>query len=262
MLKFLLTPKWIALTLIAILLQPALYSLSQWQWRRLHERELYNSGIIKNEQHPPVSLVSVLENTSDASHLLVDTDRQWTTVALNGTWEANGQVLVRKQSYESNLGFWVVTPFQDLNGQTILINRGWTPAGSSALASPKLQPPPEGLVSVTGRLRLIAPRDNPKPVDLPAGQVDRIQPTEVTQATPIVSNGYLELISSTPESMTSELQPILPPEITEGPHRSYAWQWMIFAVMTLIGYGILVRKEIVTNRETKSAPDTASAASE
>jgi len=57
-------------------------------------------------------------------------------------------------------------------------------------------------------------------------------------------NAYLELTASDPQSQTEDLQPILAPEIDEGPHRSYALQWIFFAIMTVIGWVILVRKEI------------------
>lgn len=252
MLKFLLTPKWIALTLIAILLQPALYSLSQWQWHRLHQREAYNKSIVTNENQSPLTLSQVLLANIEPDGQLFRRDAQWSPVKVAGEWYSAGQVLVRKQSYESNLGFWVVTPFVTQEAKVVLVNRGWIPAAQTALTSPSVQPVPNGTVTLTGRLRIVEPRTKPKPSDLPIGQVDRIQPAEIAPDTAVVTNGYLELISSTPESMTSDLSPILPPEINEGPHRSYAWQWIIFAIMTIIGYVILVRKEIEIIRTTKT----------
>ena len=35
-----------------------------------------------------------------------------------------------------------------------------------------------------------------------------------------------------------------PPQLTEGPHLSYAGQWFTFATIALVGYVVLVRREV------------------
>lgn len=242
MFRFLLAPKWIALTLIAILLQPAFWELSQWQLRRLHEREASNLIITTNEAQLPDPLTKIAKQKND--FWKIADSQQWRSVQAEGYWLTKKQVLVRKQSYESNLGFWVVTPFRTVSGVTVLINRGWIAATGSAMDSPTVPPAPTGLTQIVGRVRIVTGRSGPEPSDLPLGQVDRIIPGEVLAGVNRIDNAYLELTTSTPESRGSELQPILPPEISEGPHRSYAIQWILFAFMTLIGWGILVRKEL------------------
>lgn len=237
--------------MVALLLQPALWELSQWQWRRLHERQAHNSVIVKNQALEPASLDSVVKTSEDKT-VIVDT-YEWRRISVVGTWLTSQQVLVRKQSYESNLGFWVVTPFESSSGLTILVNRGWIAAANSALSSPDVLSPPNGKVEILGRTRIVTPRSKPRPLDLPIGQVDGVQPDEVLASTAHVSNAYLELTASTPESRTTDLQPILAPEVTEGPHRSYALQWIFFAIMTLIGWGVLVRKEL-QDRDVKTTP--------
>mgnify|MGYP006268642289 CR=1 FL=1 len=251
MLKFLLTPKWIALTVITILLQPSFYLLSQWQWHRLHERQTLNSSILSNEQQQAITLEAALQGVQPQTSptLSLDNSMQWRSVSITGKWDTEHQVLVRRQTYESNLGFWVVTPMRDTFGNVLLVNRGWIPASSSALSTPTVQSPPSDTVTMTGRIRIVKPRTNVKPQDLPARQVDQIQPLEVLQDKQLIGNAYAELITSNPESRTSDLSPILPPEISEGPHRSYAWQWMIFAIMTISGYLILVRKELLLHHK-------------
>ena len=250
MLKFLLTPKWIALTIIAILLQPAFYELSQWQWRRLHQRETYNANILNNEKLNIVALKAVIgKSDSQTRNPSIKPTLEWRRITVKGVWDSSNQVLVRKQSYESNLGFWVITPITDQEGNTILVNRGWIAANGSATTSPIVQPLSNKQVEIIGRVRIVSPRNNPKPNDLPNGQVDRIVPTEIVNSRPVVSNAYLELIATTPKPKFSDLSLIQPPEISEGPHRSYALQWIFFAIMTVIGYTILVRKEIQTIKE-------------
>ncbi|MBU6347845.1 MAG: SURF1 family protein [Actinomycetales bacterium] len=250
MFRFLLAPKWIALTLIAIFLQPAFWELSQWQWHRLHEREISNSIVTANQKQEPVPIEEIISDSDGSAS--VDASYQWRVVDIVGHWLNEKEVLVRKQSYESNLGFWVITPFKSTSGLTVLVNRGWVAATGSALDSPAVEPAPVTVAEILGRIRIAPNRSGTAPSDLPQGQVDRIVPDELLPDFYRLSNAYLELTASTPESRGTSMEPILPPEISEGPHRSYAIQWILFAIMTLIGWGILVRKEL-QDRNNSSA---------
>jgi len=45
-----------------------------------------------------------------------------------------------------------------------------------------------------------------------------------------------------------------PPELSEGPHFSYAIQWFTFATIALVGYGLLVRREVKDRRRAQDQP--------
>jgi cytochrome oxidase assembly protein ShyY1 len=96
---------------------------------------------------------------------------------------------------------------------------------------------------------VIPERTKPAPTDLPAGQVDRIVPTEIIEGPDTLSNAYLEMTASRPDSMSSEIRTLPAPEVTEGAHRSYAIQWIFFEIMTVIGWIILVRNEVKEQRK-------------
>jgi cytochrome oxidase assembly protein ShyY1 len=157
--------------------------------------------------------------------------------------------LVRKKSLESNLGLWVATPLQLTDGTIVIINRGWTAAANSAVDSPVVADVPSGTIEVLGRLRVVQERTKPAPTDLPTGQVDRIAPTEILDSPDTLSNAYVEMTASEPESLTSEIRTLPAPEVTEGAHRSYAIQWIFFEIMTVIGWIILVRNEVKEQRK-------------
>ncbi len=248
MYKFLLTPKWIALTLVALMLLPAFNALSQWQWSRLHQRQAYNAVIVTNQKLPPAELGDV-ENSATRT---IDPSHQWRLLHLVGHWDQAHQVFVRKQSFESELGFWVITPFVTSAG-TIDINRGWAIAGKTAHDSPTVSDPPAGTVEVAARVRILSSTQKPRPADLPTGQVDSINPSQQVTDNSIVTNAYGELVASRPDSGVG-LKLIPTPEITEGPHRSYALQWIFFGIMTIIGWVILVRNE-AQNLKTADGKD-------
>jgi cytochrome oxidase assembly protein ShyY1 len=143
----------------------------------------------------------------------------------------------------------VVTPLQLSDGTIVMINRGWTAAANSAVDSPVVSDVPVGTIEVLGRLRDVTERTKPAPTDLPEGQVDRIVPTEIVDSPDTLTNAYVEMTASRPESRTSEIRTLPAPEVTEGAHRSYAIQWIFFEIMTVIGWMILVRNEVKEQRK-------------
>lgn len=245
--KFLLTPKWIAITVVCIFMLPAFQALSNWQWNRLEARQIVNEKIQQQISREPV-LISELIVTSDGS-LEVSADSQWQTVEMTGTWHQDDQVLVRKKSLESDLGLWVVTPLELTDGTFVMVNRGWTAAANSAVDSPVVADVPTGTIEVLGRIREVQERTKPAPTDLPDGQVDRIVPIEIVDGPQTLTNAYVEMTASRPESKTNEIRTLPAPEVTEGAHRSYAVQWIFFEIMTVIGWIILVRVEVKEQRK-------------
>ena len=248
--RFLLTPKWIAITLICIFMLPAFQALSNWQWHRLADRQTYNVQIQEQIDKQPVSITELI--TTDGESKVAPDDSQWRSVELTGTWMQAEQVLVRKKSLESDLGLWVVTPLKLNDGTVVMVNRGWTAAANSAVDSPTVANAPAGEIELLGRLREVQERTKPGPTDLPDGQVDRIVPLEIVDSPETLSNAYVEMTASRPDSKGSDIRTLPAPEVTEGAHRSYAIQWMFFEIMTVIGWIILVRNEVKEQRKNLS----------
>ena len=236
MFKVLLTKKWIALTLIVLILNPVFKSLSDWQYRRLAARQEFNAQIINAQKLPASEFTSVAAN----GQIQVQADL-WRTVTATGSFLVDEQYLLRKRSLESEAGLWVVTPFKTINGQIITVVRGWTAAGASATQSPELSSLTTQQVTLTGRLREITPKYFDEPADLPAGQRMGIDPK--------YGDAYLELVSSTPELNNPEVKSLPMPTLTDGPHHSYALQWLLFMVMLDGGYLILLRNDLIERRK-------------
>lgn len=250
MFRFLLSPRWVALTLVCIFVIPAFQALAEWQWRRLDQRHVYNQAIQAQISKDPIAISELVLAGYDP--LVLSDEATWRTVELTGTWIAQSQVLVRKQSLESNTGLWVVTPLLLADGTIAMVNRGWTPAANSAIESPVIEQLPTGVIEVLGRVRAITPRTKSAPTDLPAGQVDRIIPLEIYASDLTISDSYVEMTASRPESRTAEIRELSAPEVTEGNHRSYAIQWTFFEFLTVVGWLVLVRNEVIERRKKVS----------
>jgi cytochrome oxidase assembly protein ShyY1 len=210
-------------------------------------RQSYNKEIAANIVAPQVDLAVLL--VAGADPVTVSKSDQWRTVQLSGHWLTDKQVLVRKKSMDSDAGFWVITPFQSDAGYVVMVNRGWHAADKSAVDSPDIAAPPTGAVELVGRIRLVVERTKARPTDLPVGQVDTVLPLEVVASSNTISNIYLEMTASRPESRSADLREMPAPEITEGPHRSYALQWILFGIMTIIGWIVLVRNEYLEQKQ-------------
>ena len=245
--RFLWSPKWVALTLACIFVIPAFQALAEWQWRRLDQRHAYNQAIQAQISKDPVAISELVLAGSDS--LVLADEATWRTVELTGTWVSKSQVLVRKQSLESNSGLWVVTPLLLTDGTIAMVNRGWTPAANSATESPVIEQLPTGIIEVLGRVRAVTPRTKSAPTDLPTGQVDRIIPNEIYPSEATISSSYVEMTASRPESRSAEIRELPAPEVTEGNHRSYAIQWTFFELLTVVGWVVLVRNEVIERRK-------------
>jgi hypothetical protein len=77
-------------------------------------------------------------------------------------------------------------------------------------------------------------------------------PSEILPGDQTISDIYLDMTASRPESRSADLREIPAPEITEGPHRSYALQWILFGIMTIIGWVVLVRNEYLEQKNRQA----------
>ena len=59
---------------------------------------------------------------------------------------------------------------------------------------------------------------------------------------------FVELTASRPAEPTPWPAPVTLPELTDGPHLSYAVQWFTFSTAVAVGWVLAVRKSIRTRR--------------
>lgn len=229
MLKNLSRPRWIALTLFLIGLIYLFLRLSEWQMDRYDQRILSNNTITKalNSEAKQIKSSMELKNL-----------KTWEKVQLSGSFLNDDSMLVRKQYLGSKLGFWVITPFQIENNDLILINRGWIPIASSSSAVEEIPTAPQGLVKIKGYLQKFS-NFVEKPSDLPKNQLNQINYQDFSSD--LNKDYYVQLNESFPQDREIAIIPL--PELSNGPHLSYAIQWILFALLLPIGWFVLLRNE-------------------
>jgi cytochrome oxidase assembly protein ShyY1 len=234
--RFLLTRRWVVLLVVAVLVAAGCVRLGFWQLHRLGERHARNDVITRNLGADPVPADRLL-----AVGRPLPTAQQWRPVRVQGRYDTGHELLVRNRPLEGAVGYYVLTPLVTGQGPALLVNRGWVKVGETAATRPDVPPAPSGLVTVTGRMRQSEPPSHGQAP--PPGQVTRIDVPGIAKTLPYpVYGGFAEATGTEPAPGRAP-QPIPPPEVDEGPHLAYAFQWFVFALIALGGFVMLARRE-------------------
>jgi len=236
--RFLLSRRWLGLLVAAVVVAAACVALGRWQLDRLGERHQRNDLLSRNLDRAPVD-PDVLLAVGRGPRA----DDVWSRVIVTGRYDVDGQLLVRLRPLDGSVGYDVLTPLLTDAGPALLVNRGWLPRDAEANGSdlPAVPDPPAGSVTITARVRPSEPASTTGTP--PAGQVSRIDVSEIAKTLPYpVYGGYGELTEDRP-SPAEGPQPRPAPQPSEGAHLAYAFQWFLFAGLALGGFVLLSRRE-------------------
>ncbi|MER6944558.1 SURF1 family protein [Nonomuraea sp. NPDC000554] len=270
MYRFLLTPRWVALHIVVLLVIPAFVFLGRWQFGRFEERSANSDRVTANLAAAPVPL-----GTLAGPGRQVKVDDRFHTVTVSGSYDAAHGLVVRRRPQEGRPGFYVLTPLVTGGGQAVLVNRGWVKAGASADAPPEVPAPPAGQVTVTGRLRPGETEESSGLKDrsgLPPGQVLLIDPGKIGKGLPYqLVGGYVELTGQQPKPAAAP-EPVPAPDVGSGGglNLAYGVQWWLFIGVAIGGWILLIRREVADRKAAESAevpespkvPETAESSTE
>ncbi|MDG9728306.1 MULTISPECIES: SURF1 family cytochrome oxidase biogenesis protein [unclassified Streptomyces] len=243
MYRFLLSRQWVILTLVVLALVPTMIELGFWQLHRHERRVELNGEIADSLAADPVPVESM---TSPGAK--VDDEHRYRRVTAKGHFDRADEVVVRRRTNaDDRVGYHVLTPFVLDDGKVLIVNRGWIPSnGASQTAFPKIPAPPEGEITVTGRLMPDQTTEGSgiKNVEgLPDRQVMLINSGQQAErlGEPVLG-GYVELTDPEPAGDTPERIPE-PDHDGIGNHMAYAVQWWLFTAGVPVGWFILARRE-------------------
>ncbi|MEL4504050.1 SURF1 family protein [Luteococcus sp. H138] len=234
--------RWIALVVFVVLLGALFIRLGEWQMHRLDWRRGNNARIVAYQQQPVKPYREVF------THPITDND-QWQRVTATGTFDAKNQIQAMYRNQDKQAGSEVITPLRTTEGDWLLVDRGFIPREQGGKEVAVLPAPPVGTVTVTGYVRrsehgkdvAITPQDK---------MVRLVNAPKIGEAlNREVLDGYVGLTEITP-AQSGNLKPMTTPELTEGPHLSYAIQWFCFTAIAVAGAGVLIRADL---RDRKKA---------
>ncbi|MGW0806121.1 SURF1 family cytochrome oxidase biogenesis protein [Nonomuraea sp. NPDC002799] len=255
--RFLLTPRWLALHVVVLLVIPAFVFLGRWQFGRFEERSANSELVTANIEAAPVPLAGLT-----APGRQVREDDRFKTVTVSGTYDPSHALLVRRRPQDGRPGYYVLTPLVTGSGTAVIVNRGWVKAGATADATPEVPPPATGQVSVTGRLRLTETEESSgirERSGLPAGQVLLINSDKIGQGLPYrLVGGYVDLMEQQPAPATAP-EPVPAPDVGAGGglNLAYGVQWWLFIGIAIGGWILLIRREVAERRAQEGGGSSA-----
>lgn len=225
---------------LAVVLAAVFVRLGVWQVDRLHERREANAFRESRLSLPPLEIPPAAGPAADGL--------PWRRARIVGRYDFGREAVIRNRPHRGRPGVHVLTPLVPQEGPAVLVLRGWLPAadglrpplsrgraaGEARAVTGIFQPavPPGGetarRVPVEGEERLVLSRP-----DVEAAAEDLPYPTL----------GGVFLWATDPGPAGPLLEPLPEPELTDGPHLTYAIQWFAFAAIALVGAVAYVRKE-------------------
>ncbi|MBA3287740.1 MAG: SURF1 family protein [Acidimicrobiia bacterium] len=244
--RFVVTPWWIGFHLLVAGAVVLMVNLGFWQLRRLDERQAFNDQVTDALTRTVAPIDAVLRTGVDPDAV------EWRPVAATGTYLADEELRVVNRSQNGRPGDVVVTPLRLDDGRVLLVERGFVPLDDETSAAA----PPDGPVAIVGRLRESEERrrgqvSDPSEGDLTEAQrldIDRLAAQLPGEVVPM----YVELESSDPPEAAGAPAPLAPPELTEGPHLSYAVQWFVFSICAVVGWVFAIRRSAASRRVSRA----------
>jgi cytochrome oxidase assembly protein ShyY1 len=219
-----------AIVAIASVVAAICVALGFWQLARLAERRDLNARILARRSATPVTVEGA--NTAAGSYR---------PAIAEGAYDVQHEVLVYGRSLDGEPGHHVVTPLVLGDGDAILVVRGWVPFATQSAPVASAAPPP-GTVRVRGVL--VPDEGDGSTTPDTSGIVRTLDVAGIASTLPYdVASLPLQLLEQTPPQPGDLPVPVPLPELSEGPHLSYAIQWFSFAAIALAGAAILVRRE-------------------
>ena len=224
----------IALTLACIVGIAVMTNLARWQYHRHQERQDFNATLTARIDETPRPLEEILGSGMSLEEI------EWLPAIAKGTYLPEETLTIVNVSQFGQAGFDPVSPLRLADERLVIVNRGFLPLAANVPA------PPEGEVTVIGRIRLSAERRIGAVTDPSEGDLKEVQRIDIERLTPQLGGEvvpiYLELLTSEPADDPS-ISRIAEPEFTLGPHLSYTVQWIVFSLFVFVGWVFVLRRE-------------------
>ena len=219
--------------MVALLAVLLFLRLGFWQLERREQRVSRNAAIAAAAELP------VLELDSGTVRAIHQNPARFVNqrVRVRGTYDPAGEVVLRGRAQGGRPGVHLVTPLQiGTGGSTVLVNRGWVPSPDALSVDAEAAAEP-GVRQVEGVLLAVPSGVEEALVQGTARRLNlqSIRRTSGASVLPL----YVQQLGP---PANPPMERIPQPALDEGPHLSYAVQWFCFALVTLVGFLIVIRR--------------------
>jgi surfeit locus 1 family protein len=221
------------LSIVAVLLAAIFVSLGFWQLGRLDERRHVNARLVARRVAPEVELDSLPGDTAQA---------HYRRVHVRGAYDHPQEIIFTLRGRNGSPGVNILTPLLRARKDTVvLVNRGWvySPDGITVDTQPWRE---ADTLNGSGYIETFptkGPFDAPNPAR--PRSFRRLNRPDLQKVFPYPIANYYVVLTDSAES--SHVPPrVEPPPIDEGSHRNYAIQWFAFAIISIVGLVIFLRR--------------------
>lgn len=218
---------------VSVLAAAGCIRLGFWQLSRLEQRRAKNALVAGQTAAPAVSVSEARMRDTSQLH--------WRRVTFRGVANYDKEIVLSARSQSGTVGVQIVTAVRPLDGAwgdtSILVIRGWMPAADGRSYERKstaegdtlsvdglvTEFPPAG----TGMVRMPSTRHAFRWLDR-----DTLAQETGSALAPFV----LLQLGDTVQRDVAKIVRVPPPSLSEGPHKSYAVQWFVFATVALLGF--------------------------
>lgn len=228
----------VKLLAVTLLVASTCVALGIWQIARLHQKQQFNAAVRAGLSAPAAPVETLLSDQAGEGI-------RYRRAEATGTYDTSHEFVLYGRTQRSQAGNHVLTPLRLSGGRAIVVDRGWVPLevdepGVAAAA------PPAGDVQLEG---VLFSSEGGPPGVVGQGGVEQTTLSKVdlakiqSQLPYRIAPEYLLLQHQSPPQADGLPEPAFLPELSEGPHLSYAVQWFTFAVIAVAGSVILALRE-------------------
>lgn len=234
---------WLVSHLFALAMVVLMVNLGFWQLRRLDERRAHNAEVAAAMSQAPSDIGAYLDAFGPPP--------QYTAVAAAGTYLPDAEVRIGNRSSGGQPGFWLATPLELGDGRAVAVVRGWVPRRSLSGTDDRSPAPPEGEVVVAGlafdsvgggRVAQVSEGETP---EISRMDLDRFAAVSGVD----VEDVWIRLRVQSPPQAEGLPVPVPDPDLGDGPHLSYAFQWFFFSAGAVVVYALILRRAVAGRQE-------------
>lgn len=226
-------PREVGMGVVAVLAAAGCIRLGFWQLHRLEERRAKNALVASQTAASFASVADARAQDTASLH--------WRRMKFRGVPDYEHESVLASRSQSGTVGVQILTPVRPLDNSwpdtSIMLIRGWMPApdGRSYTRGSTREGdtldvealvthfPPAG----TGMVRMPSQAYAFRWLDR-----DTLAKESGTAVAPFV----LLQLGDTVQRDVAKIVRVPPPSQSEGPHKSYAVQWFVFATVALLGF--------------------------
>jgi len=255
--NFVRSPKWILSHLFALSLIVAFIVAGFWQLSRLGDRQDSNERIESRALQASMPASEVLRSVGDLSPNDLGEALDFTSVSATGRFVVSELTRVANRSQDGRGGDWSVGLFETADGQLFVVNRGFLLRSELAAEAPDGEVTIEGFLRRTRTKGWIGGDDNPEAERMPRLNVDdvivRAEAAGIDAGDRTIGLWLqLDQVDGVPPDAVNEAgsvveavtvpRPVPLDDLSEGDHFSYAVQWFSLAALSVLIYGLMLRR--------------------